>query len=731
MRHWILDRWGAALAIAVAASTTAMQSAEAADSLSIRNASLTAALDPNFPRVFSYTLPDGRSVEGAIPGQRPTIKVNGQTYSAADLQISVGSQAAMATYSMVVKPLNLQLDWTIGVQGQQLHLELVRVREGAEAKLHTLEFPEQHLARMAANQGKAHAYRGEYLGRIAWKESFPGRHEPFATQELMAANTFSGLIGQSTGRFVQIDQTSGEPVDQLTNWASTDDSTVGATIATNIPYWKLSTQFLGGEGPATHFAIGLGPYQYRIAGDIQPLLQADVAILTTDRNTDGVINWMEAALWHRDRYPAPSATYEPNAFMYSIINDWVKPVNEPAGGFDPPVTSFAESLEIVRTVSQVIGNSKQHVKLVGWQFTGHDTGYPAMNQVNERLGGAAALRELERSAHQYNANILYHVNINDSYPTHPMFDRSVLQFNRAGEPFVWSYQFLGGPPDYRIPHTKQFRTGYFQKRIEQMMSAVPVEKVIGLDTFRNADISFGPGEDIGAAAEAAYGGKILDWLAERDLKATIEGPEDAFFGKVEHILWRVALKDPFQLLMMHGKVHGGGRYKEGVGQVLGWSGGGQYSVRDALMIGGHEAKKYNPASIADEYFLGNLTQFYLTKKNLVWLGATSDKEYLGRFSDGTVSKVAANGRWTVTDQGVLTVDDQRRMLPMSADEIILYGVEGGTHEWQLPAGWKNARITLSPVGDGRAKTMRYTVGSEQKVTLTTDAKKGYRVRRAN
>jgi hypothetical protein len=71
-----------------------------------------------------------------------------------------------------------------------------------------------------------------------------------------------------------------------------------------------------------------------------------------------------------------------------------------------------------------------------------------------------------------------------------------------------------------------------------MLALVPVKDVIQLDTFRNSDISFGPGEDIGIVAESAYGARILDWFREHGIAASIEGADDAYFGNVERALHR-------------------------------------------------------------------------------------------------------------------------------------------------------------------------------------------------
>jgi hypothetical protein len=703
-------------------------SAESPASLEIRSANLSVTLDAKFPRVFKYRASSGKSLPAAFESSRPTIKLNGQVYTSGDLDVRVQSTALSANYEMRVPSLDLELDWRFATEGNELVFELTKVSEGGSFHLQTLDFPYHDLVRVPAADGKGEAYRGEYT-RQKWNEPF------------------SNLLWQSTAHFMKIGEADGEQYPKDTNWASADMPGVVATISDNIPYWKLKTQVLGGEGPGTDFAMWLGTYYYRIGGDVQPLLQSCVAVLTEDRNHDGVVDWMEAALWHRDHMRTPSNTYEPKTFTYIVFIDWVKPVKEPAGGYLPPIASFAETLEIVRAVAKVTGNAKQRVTLVGWQFTGHDTGYPALNQVNERAGGAAALRKLVKDAAEYNANIEYHINLNDAYPASPLFDPSVLQFNREGKPYVWSYQFDGGPPDYRISNTKQFRSGYFQRRVQSFLDTVPVSEGIRLDTFRNCDISVGPGEDIGIVSETVYGGKILDWFTERGIVPLTEGPVDAYYGKSEGVQHRFVISDPFHLMMMQGKLYGGGKFQEGVGQALGWSMNLGYSVRETTELGGMHLTKYTEAEIADMYYLGNLTQSYLLKKNLIWLGTEKVGEkqvqkdgktvtvprnnYIARFSDGTVSTVLDDGSWMVVDHDFKSVDGQRRVIPISDKEIALYSVEGGAVDWTLPSQWAGANVAATPVDSSVATVRRYIVGSDGKVEISTKGRIAYIVKRLN
>jgi len=319
------------------------------------------------------------------------------------------------------------------------------------------------------------------------------------------------------------------------------------------------------------------------------------------------------------------------------------------------------------------------------------------------------------------------------------------EWRRTGRGEV--HQFEGGPPDYRISLTKQFRSGYFQRRAQSLLDTVPVSEGIRLDTFRTCDISVGPGEDIGIVSETVYGAKILDWFIERGILPMTEGPVDAYYGKLEGVQHRFVISDPFQLMMMQGKLYGGGKNQEGVGQALGWSMNLGYAFRETNALGGAHFDKYSEANIADMYYLGNLTQSYLLKKNLIWLGTEKVGEkqvekdgktvtvprnnYIARFSDGAVSTVLDDGSWTVVDHDFKSVDGQRRVIPIGDNEIVLYSVDGGAVDWTLPSQWARAMISATPIDSSVATAARYIVGSDSKVEISTKGRTAYILKRLN
>ena len=333
---------------------------------------------------------------------------------------------------------------------------------------------------------------------------------------------FSSSIGEEDG----------ELYPKMGNWASASVDGITATVSSNIPYWKIRSQFLGYDARATDFAFWLGTYYYRLRGAVQPPLEAQIALLTKDANGDGQLDWMEAALWHRDLLRNPSPVFDPaTGFSYKVMNDWL----------DQPdmsrATTFEETLQMIKRISTITGNARQIAALTGWQNEGHDSGWPYFTKVNDDLGGPKKLQWLAREAKKHNATLSYHINIDDSNENTPGFERSlpVLAAGHDGKPYPWSIYYTGGPQVYRISHTKDLESGFFEERVWRVLNAVPKTNSIQLDTFRPFNISFAPGDDIGLVDEAVSSTRIVEWFHKKGIAVASEGPVDALYGVLDAI----------------------------------------------------------------------------------------------------------------------------------------------------------------------------------------------------
>ena len=677
----------------------------------IHQGPLKVTLDAKFPRVLSYDVEGRGRLLGARAESESLIEINDRVYSAGDFTVACTTEDSTVDYTIDIAPARLRLVLRFEASPDELSMKLTSVEEQGEFKLATLSFPGHELVRVSANNSTAGMYRSEYH-RYPWKDgAYKGGYDqpkPF----------FSSAIGQEDG----------EQYPQLGNWVSASMDGITATVATNIPYWKIRTQFLGFDARATDFAFWLGTYHYRLRGIVQPLLEARIALLTRDTNDDGRVDWMEAALWQRALLRNPDPAFEPSTFSYKVMNDFI---DQP--GIQPS-TSFDETLQLIERISVITGNAKQITALTGWQNKGMDSGWPYFDRVNEALGGLTKLQWLAREAGKHNATLSYHINIDDSNADTPGFERSipVLADGRDGKPYPWSIYYLNGPQVYHISHTKDLESGFFEERVGAMLKLVPKTNSIQLDTFRPFSISFGPGEDIGLVDEIVSSTQIVEWFHKKGIAVSSEGPVDGLYGVLDACYHLFVRTDPFHILMTHGKLYGGGKYSKGPGQVLGWSHDLDFVAR---VLEWREPRfdihvRWDPPTddeLRDIYYLGNLSQSYLMSKRLVWLGEEASTEsrsattttpldasqtsYVGRFDDGTVSRVSASGHWTVIDGGVITIDGDYRAIPRGGSEIVLYSATARQVNVQIPRTWCEKSLSLLEVEKARAHPVQLSKDS--------------------
>src|SRR5215475_10168449 len=137
------------------------------------------------------------------------------------------------------------------------------------------------------------------------------------------------------------------------------------------------------------------------------------------------LNWMDGAKLVRDRMPPIPTPYYDQKLIYGIRCD------EPH--FKEPGATFPQCLELIRTLSALTGNWPQVVHLWGWQYRGKDTGYPAVAEVNPRLGTHQDLMELMERARNYNTTVTLSDNYDDAYKSSPAWDTRYIARRPDGE----------------------------------------------------------------------------------------------------------------------------------------------------------------------------------------------------------------------------------------------------------------------------------------------------------
>ena len=148
--------------------------------------------------------------------------------------------------------------------------------------------------------------------------------------------------------------------------------------------------------------------------------------------------WIHAGKAVRARMPAIPTDFYNDKYVYGLRCD------EPL--FPQPSTTFAQCEDFIARLAALTDNSPQVTHLWGWQFRGKDTGYPAVNEVNPRIGGYDGMMRLMENARKYNATVTLSDNYDDAYRSSPAWDSAAIARRPDGD--LWKSRAWTGEPSY-------------------------------------------------------------------------------------------------------------------------------------------------------------------------------------------------------------------------------------------------------------------------------------------
>jgi len=166
-----------------------------------------------------------------------------------------------------------------------------------------------------------------------------------------------------------------------------------------------------------------------------------------------------------------------------------------------PETTIDQVRDIIRLTYDVSGGMHQIVYLVGWQYDGHDSKYPAWHETGAHCASSLSddpresIRKLMRESRQYNADVSFHINMNDAYTSSPLWktyeEKDLLRRMEDGSVYVgddW-----GGERCRIISHVREWEAGLAQKRILDLLELYPELRDGGTTIFTvGADVLGGP-----------------------------------------------------------------------------------------------------------------------------------------------------------------------------------------------------------------------------------------------
>jgi hypothetical protein len=563
-------------------------------SISLRSALLSVEVDALFPRATSYTLAaTGERIDGAIVGAdgfRLQISVNGgaatcgesgiettyaQTNAATsafavdatcvlhDASGSGGRRGAAGTLPLLRLSLNGSMSvadsadaFLEGASAFTFQLDAVgatNAQSGADFEVNSLDVVGMELLTLrpvdAAStpvcfhtpdeQGASTMCGGDSYYVDSWSnndldEWAEGTWESTIVQGRVDINTPAGAQAACLSGAASR-QAAGPLLSVIAGgWSATNKT--GAAVVTSQNHLPFNTglRSVGAPGRCSHFSVTSSTIFTRfLCGSPLPFT-ATVGVFP-DLTRDSAVSSDDLLLWRRRQYPRTDLLYR-TKLPYKVLLDTTAYV-----GWQQPRIPFASvDADYMRLAALAFDGYPQVPILVGWQGLGHDTLYPALDEINLNLGGASALAALaERIAANYpNASLSYHVNSDEAYSrfngsANAEFDVGMCRVNIDGvTPWAMNdsvvQQML---PDYgircSISKTKDSVSHGRYDRIARLFStvpSVPAIETIHSDAWRDVGSSFEPSGFISDSSEQ-FCGQVADrnFWASHGVSLGVEG----------------------------------------------------------------------------------------------------------------------------------------------------------------------------------------------------------------
>lgn len=234
--------------------------------------------------------------------------------------------------------------------------------------------------------------------------------------------------------------------------------------------------------------------------------------------------WIAAAKLVRSRMPAIPTHFYDDKYVYGIRCD------EPL--FPRPSATFEECHKIIARVAALTDQSAQVVHLWGWQFRGKDTGYPAVNVVNERIGGYDGMMRLMEQGTALNATVTLSDNYDDAYCSSPAWNDALIARRPDGQ--LWKSRSWTGEESYILGLAK-YMDGPGPERIRYTCERYRLKHTTHVDVLsyyaiRNDWDPQHPASGIRNLVDGRY--KVLKGFAEHGVDVSSEALRYPMIGHI-------------------------------------------------------------------------------------------------------------------------------------------------------------------------------------------------------
>jgi hypothetical protein len=425
--------------------------------------------------------------------------------------------------------------------------------------------------------------------------------------------------------------------------------------------------------------------------------------------------WIAAGRFVRERMPAIPTHFYDDQYVYGIHCD------EPL--LPAPSATFEQCHDIVARVAALTDHAPQVVHLWGWQFRGKDTGYPAVDVVDARIGGYAGMMRLMEQGPSLNAHITLADNYDDAYRSSPAWNEAVIARRPDGQ--LWQSRSWTGEKSYILGLAK-YMEGPGTERVRYTCERYQLRQTTHVDvlsyySIRNDWDAEHPASGIRNLRDGRY--KVLEGFAAHGVDVSSEALRYPMIGHIS-CYWYLTgpARCPFGgkpiplVPLIYGK-----------SAVWGLSGpearGDDAKVRILQRFYGacpHGTVRADTADsvFLDAFYLGMVPFFALRGRNLEDFEREGDETRIHLEGGAVIESNLEEKTLRIALHGADVLQDDAVFCPLGEEKIACYSIAARTVTATLPESWNPgdvAGVALS--ADGREEVKIAAEGRSVQVEL--------------
>lgn len=418
-------------------------------------------------------------------------------------------------------------------------------------------------------------------------------------------------------------------------------------------------------------------------------------------------DWLAAAQMVRKRMPPiPKHLYD-EAFVYGILLD--QPL------FDKPTATFDDCERIIRQIANLTDNARQIVHLWGFQYKGKDSGYPAVDKVDERVGGYEAMMRLMQRAKDLNCTVTLSDNYDDAYRSSPAWSEAIIARRPDGE--LWESRNWTGEDSYIIGMAKYVADGALD-RVRYTCDRYKLPNTTHVDVLSYYSIrnDWDPAHPASGIKNLEARLKIVDEFARHGVDVSSEALRYAFIGKMS-LFWYMTGPSPCPfggepiplLATIYRKSADWGQsgrnadLTEGILKTLFYNGYAHASFRGASDM----------KSTTDLYYLMMLPWFKLHSRDIVSFRRDGQHTLIGLEGDSSIDIDWDKRSYRVVVDGAEISRDLSTTCPLDSNRLALYATTDRDLSTPLPSGWKQASLAAFALAPDDRRETKVLVGAGQ------------------